>query len=140
MIPVTAAGGVIFRIVSKRTEVLLIRRNGLWDLPKGKLEPGESVAGCAVREVSEELGIAPPMVACSLEATWHAYVMEGESIGKTTHWFLMVSNAASFVPQSEEFIEEVRWVGLDDATSIVAFDNLKIVLERTQVVLDAVIT
>lgn len=140
MIPVTAAGGVIFRIVSKKTEVLLIRRNGLWDLPKGKLEPGESVAGCAVREVSEELGIAPPMVACSLEATWHAYVMEGESIGKTTHWFLMVSNAASFVPQSEEFIEEVRWVGLDDATSIVAFDNLKIVLERTQVVLDAVIT
>lgn len=137
MIPVTAAGGVIFRIVPSGTEVLVIRRNGHWDLPKGKLEPGESVAGCAVREVSEELGIPPPMVACSLDATWHSYAMDGASIGKTTHWFLMVSNATSFVPQAEEFIEEVRWVDIQAAYSMVAFDNLKVVLERSHRVLSA---
>lgn len=138
MIPVTAAGGVIFRIVADGTEVLLIRRNGYWDIPKGKLEPDESVAGCAVREVSEELGIAPPMIVCSLDATWHSYVMDGESIGKTTHWFLMISEARSFIPQAEEFIDEVRWVDLQSAASMVAFDNLKVVLERTATVLSAV--
>lgn len=139
MIPVTAAGGVIFRIASGVTEVLLIRRNGNWDIPKGKLEPDESVAACAVREVSEELGIAPPMIVCSLDATWHSYVMDGESIGKTTHWFLMISDARSFVPQSEEFIDEVRWVELQAATTMVAFDNLKVVLERTAAVLADVV-
>ncbi len=135
MIPVTAAGGVIFRKDAAGIQVLIIRRNGHWDLPKGKLEPGESVQACGVREVSEELGIDPPIIVCSLDATWHTYEMEGESYGKTTHWFLMISNASSFVPQAEEFIEEVRWIGINTALDLVAFENLRIVLERAKTVL-----
>jgi 8-oxo-dGTP pyrophosphatase MutT (NUDIX family) len=135
MIPVTAAGGVVFRVDPSGIQVLVIRRNGNWDLPKGKLELGESVQLCAVREVSEELGIPHPMVVCSLDATWHTYSMEGESYGKTTHWFLMISLATTFVPQVEEFIEEVLWIGIDEAIGLVAFNNLKIVLERTKAVL-----
>jgi len=135
MIPVTAAGGVIFRMDAAGIQVLTIRRNGNWDLPKGKMEAGETVQSCAVREVSEELGIAPPIIVCSLDATWHMYEMEGESYGKTTHWFLMVSNAETFIPQTEELIEEVRWVGLDVALDLVAFENLRMVLRRVKTVL-----
>jgi 8-oxo-(d)GTP phosphatase len=135
MVPVMAAGGVIFRKDKAGIQVLIIRRNGHWDLPKGKLEPGETVQYCAVREVSEELGIPHPMVVCSLDATWHTYMMDGESYGKTTHWFLMISPARAFTPQAEEFIEEVRWSAIDEALGLVAFENLKIVLERAKTVL-----
>jgi len=135
MVPVTAAGGVIFRIDAVGIQVLTIRRNGNWDLPKGKMEAGETIQFCAVREVSEELGIAPPIIVCSLDATWHMYEMDGESYGKTTHWFLMISNAESFTPQTEELIEEVRWVRLDVAQDLVAFENLRIVLRRVETVL-----
>ena len=48
---VEAAGGVV---VNDRGEYLMIHRNGRWDLPKGHVEPGESTAECAVREVAEE--------------------------------------------------------------------------------------
>jgi 8-oxo-(d)GTP phosphatase len=130
MVPVTAAGGVIFRKSANGIHVVLIRRNGYWDLPKGKLETGESVQHCAVREVSEELGIPPPMVICSLDTTRHSYEMEGELFGKTTHWYLMITGATSFVPQAEELIEEVRWVEINESLRLVAFENLRIVLER----------
>lgn len=135
MIPLTAAGGVIYRKDGNGIQVVLIRRNGHWDLPKGKLERGESVQACAVREVSEELGITPPFIVCSLDATWHVYEMAGESYGKTTHWFLMISNATVYAPQAEEQVEEVIWTGIDDALRMVAFENLRIVLDRVKGVL-----
>ncbi len=131
---VTAAGGVLFRIKGEHVEVLLIRRNGHWDLPKGKLEEGESIAGCAVREVAEEVGVPPPLVAHGLDATWHSYEMGGQFYAKTTHWFLMLSSAKRFRPQHEEQIESTRWVALDKAKRQVGFDNLRIVLERAGLV------
>ena len=56
---IRAAGGLLIRSGKEfdATEMLLIFRNSVWDLPKGKLEEGESVPECAVREVSEEIGL-----------------------------------------------------------------------------------
>ena len=51
---IEAAGGLV---VDDAAKVLMIFRNGRWDLPKGKLEPGERIEDCAVREVSEECGL-----------------------------------------------------------------------------------
>ena len=132
MVAVTAAGGVIYRLNAHGAEVLLIRRRGFWDLPKGKLEAGESVQECAVREVSEELGIAPPMIVSTLDATWHRYELDGISYSKTTHWYLMVSHADNFSPQHEEMIEEARWFPLEEALGLVAFENLRVVLDRVR--------
>ena len=49
----TAAGG----IVVEQEKLLLIRKNGKWDFPKGKKEQGELIEECAVRETSEETGL-----------------------------------------------------------------------------------
>ena len=49
-----AAGGVV---VNSNKERLFIHRFGRWDLPKGKLEKGESPAEAALREVYEETGL-----------------------------------------------------------------------------------
>lgn len=139
MIPFTAAGGVLFRVVSPgNIDVLLIKRNNLWDLPKGKLEVGESVQACAVREVSEELGIPMPSIICSLDATLHTYELDDELIAKTTFWYLMYAAEQSYKPQTEEGITEVKWVSLPEAFSMVAFENLRMVLRRAADVLATV--
>jgi 8-oxo-dGTP pyrophosphatase MutT (NUDIX family) len=135
MTKIVAAGGVLFRRSSSNVEVLLIKRNGNWDIPKGKMELDESIPACAVREVSEELGIDLPMIVRPLGQTEHNYLIEKEKIHKTTHWFLMYSDAKEFNLQSIEGITNVKWLSLEKAMSQVAYDNLQIVLERADAAL-----
>jgi 8-oxo-dGTP pyrophosphatase MutT (NUDIX family) len=129
-IEIQACGGVLFRVKDAVVEVLLIYRRNFWDIPKGKLEDGESVAMCAVREVSEEVGIPLPMVVTSLCSTRHTYRQSSVMIKKTTDWFVMVTQSDTFSPQQEEEIDEVRWINLNEAKNMVGFHNLRIVLDR----------
>ncbi len=105
---VQAAGGVVADPQGRR---LMIRRNGRWDLPKGHVEPGESIACCAAREIAEETGVAAEVVA-PLCATWHAYWFPKTQRWelKRTHWFLLRSSGCdTLAPQTEEGIERVVW-------------------------------
>ncbi len=126
----TAAGGVLFREGDDGPEVLLIYRRGVWDLPKGKLEKGESVEECARREVAEEVGCELPEILADLPDTWHEYTQKGTDYGKTTHWFVMQSEAnGSLEPQKSEGIEKVEWVGAEVAVEKVGYENLMDVLK-----------
>lgn len=132
---VIAAGGVLFRNISgdSEPEIVLIFRRGVWDLPKGKLEEGESIRECAAREVAEEIGIAEaPLVVAKLGDTYHEYDMDATHFGKTTHWFAMKvpsSKKLQFHPQKEENIERVTWQTLGKAKEQVGYENLFNVLE-----------
>lgn len=125
---VRAAGGVVFRLNNATPEVLLILRRGLWDLPKGKLDPGESIPHCAAREVAEETGIGFPMIIAGLSDTVHQYTEKGRQLQKHTSWFVMITQKEQATPQQEEQISEVRWVSLNEAIQRVGFENLKNVL------------
>ncbi|MCH8495589.1 MAG: NUDIX domain-containing protein [Balneolales bacterium] len=114
--------------VVSELEVLLIKRNGFWDIPKGKREHGESLPMCAAREVAEETGIEIPSIVELLTSTQHAYEQNAESILKTTWWFVMITKSVDFKPQLEEGIEEISWVKLPKALELVEFDNLREVL------------
>lgn len=110
-VPVEAGGGLV---ASPRGEVLMIFRNGRWDLPKGKLEPGEEIAECAVREVEEECGITGLTAGKLLTRTYHLYEWGGTWILKRTTWFAMANDGAgALVPQTEEGISEIRWIAAD---------------------------
>lgn len=86
MKPVIACGGVV---VNHQNELLMIHRNGRWDFPKGKLEEGESLSECAVREVMEETGI-DGIATCGLpHTTKHIYNIYGSWEIKTTYWYSM---------------------------------------------------
>lgn len=127
---IEAGGGVLFRNRNRHVEVLLIKRNGIWDLPKGKLEPDENIAECAVREVSEEVGIPFPDIHKFLCETYHEYIESEEKVGKKTYWYSMVVNKESTpVPQTEEGITEVLWMDITAARQMVGFENLKKVLD-----------
>lgn len=106
-IRVKAAGGVV---LDEQGRLLAIRRLGLWDLPKGKVDPGESLAEAAVREVEEECGVRDLVLGDHLQRTWHTYPRNGRQYLKSTDWYLMRTTAGQeLVPQLEEGIEEVRW-------------------------------
>lgn len=108
---IQAAGGLIR---NEKDETLLIFRRGKWDLPKGKLDPGETLEQCAVREVLEETGLQANLVA-PLLITYHTYHQGTSFILKESHWYTMkTASHQSLVPQTEEDIEQVKWV--DDAS------------------------
>jgi len=122
---VEAAGGLV---ENRQGEWLFIHRNGMWDLPKGKLEKGESIEACAVREVAEECGIAEPSIIRPLSTTYHTYVIKGQRILKPTYWYLMKSEDNSeLVPQTEEGITQVKWIPTQEALELAkhSFGSIK---------------
>ncbi len=106
--PVTAAGGVV---VNEHGEILLIYRREKWDLPKGKMEEGETPEYCAGREVAEETGLTDLELQKFLITTYHTYTEKGRKILKDTHWYLFQARGAqTLVPQQEEEISAIEWV------------------------------
>lgn len=109
---IEAAGGLV---QNAKKEYLFIFRKGKWDLPKGKIEKGESIKEGAVREVEEECGIRGLSIIRELPATYHTYFIGNKNILKPTYWFEMkCTDEAKLVPQAEEGITEVRWIASKD--------------------------
>ena len=112
---IKAAGGLVH---TDDDEILLIFRNGKWDLPKGKLDPGEELEACAVRELKEETGLENVKPEKPLCITYHTYHQQGKFILKESHWFLMkAERQGNFIPQVEEGIEKVQWVPVEKLAS-----------------------
>jgi 8-oxo-dGTP pyrophosphatase MutT (NUDIX family) len=102
-----AAGGLVR---NHQGEILMIRRKGKWDLPKGKLDPGEKPAQAALREVAEETGVSDLVAGPKLLETFHVYTERKVRVLKCTHWFIMDSTGQSLLkPQLEEQISQVEW-------------------------------
>lgn len=103
-----AAGGLV---TNQKDEVLLIFRRGKWDLPKGKLDEGEKLHDCAIREVEEETGLRNIKLISPLVITWHTYHEGSKFILKESHWYTMkVMSDQKLIPQTEEDIQEIKWV------------------------------
>ncbi|HLR90354.1 MAG TPA: NUDIX hydrolase [Balneolaceae bacterium] len=132
-IEIEAAGGAVCRFLNHKPQVLLIRRNGIWDLPKGKKEPGESAMECARREVEEETGIRGIILKEYLGTTRHSYQQDGQNIEKKTFWYLMkAEDDKKLLPQKEEGITQVAWTNLEEALKQVGFQNLREILEKVR--------
>jgi 8-oxo-dGTP pyrophosphatase MutT (NUDIX family) len=63
-------------------------RGELWVLPKGQLEPNESSADAAVREVYEETGVRTRVVVTFGDVRY-VYTWEGERVFKVVSFFLL---------------------------------------------------
>ena len=103
------AGGGLVR--DRAGRYLFMLRRGKWDLPKGKLDPGETIEQCALREVGEETGLTDVRLDGPLLVTYHTYDESGHHILKETHWYRMsLLSEQAAVPQQEEQITELKWV------------------------------
>lgn len=129
--PVQAAGALVWRLnAKKKLEVLLVHRPGYddWSWPKGKLDPGESLAVCAVREVAEETGTA---VVLGQPLTKVCY-RNGGGRRKEVHYWAAVpadDDAASLAarlpvtPASRREVDDVRWLEVKEAKKLLTYKH-----------------
>lgn len=122
---VAAAGGIVVRYNSPAPDILLILRNGNWELPKGKCDENETARQCAEREVAEETGIQDLDVFHEIGTTIHTYERKGYCCVKYTTWFLMRSRATDFLPQADEGIRQVVWAPWPEAQQRLAYSSLR---------------
>jgi len=108
--------------------VLVIYRRGWWDLPKGKMDEGETIENCALREVEEETGLTGlrmvkplPVLSWGQPCTFHTYGQNQQLILKRTWWFVMrAAVPQSLELQAEEDITDARWVNREEVVSLYA--------------------
>lgn len=131
-ISIQAAGGVVVQ----KNKLLFIFRNEKWDLPKGKIDKGETAREAAIREVEEECGISGHSIVKRLHSTYHMYISpykksKGEWVFKETFWFEMKYNGEmTGIPQLEEGITQVKWFSKKQLDEVWAntYENLKSVI------------
>jgi 8-oxo-dGTP pyrophosphatase MutT (NUDIX family) len=129
-----SAGGVVVRIVRGRAMVAAIRPQGkpegTWALPKGNLDPGESPAETAVREVWEETGVHGRLVE-KLGDVRYVYTASweggsGERIFKVVSFFLLRAGRGRIGEIDEAMrieVAEARWLPLDEAPRLLSYDG-----------------
>jgi 8-oxo-dGTP pyrophosphatase MutT (NUDIX family) len=122
-----SAGGVLVRRLRGRWWVAAIRPNGkpegVWALPKGLIDPGETGAETAVREVAEETGLTGRLEG-KLGDVRYVYTRGGERIFKVVSFFLLrwrSGRIGELPPGMENEVAEARWLPLDDAPRLLAY-------------------
>lgn len=130
---IEAAGGCVF---NAQNELLVIYRRGSWDLPKGKIDSGETPEQAAVREVEEETGIGEISLGNFLGHTYHTYRDPKERrILKRTYWYRMQTPQSNLTPQTEEDIEIAAWVlpgPFLDQPKLEIYRSIKEVIEKVK--------
>lgn len=109
---IVAAGGIIY---NNKNEILTIFRNSFWDLPKGKVDQGETIEQAALREVEEETGAKTKLKNATALRTYHCYMMKGKDCIKETYWYDMdLVSDSDLKPQAEENILAIKWMNKAD--------------------------
>jgi len=127
---IIAAGGIV---MNPKQEILWIFRRGFWDLPKGKLDLGETIPQCALREVQEETGINNIQLNELITITYHDYFDKylNTQVTKETHWYNMIIQDLQYgIPQIEEDIEKMEWFSIDalEIPMQHTYENIKLVI------------
>lgn len=114
-IKIRAAGG----IVEREDKFLAIKRKGLWDIPKGKIDFGENRKAACLREIEEECGIKGHEIVAPLTHTHHVMMYKGRKALKKTYWFLLsYDGPKETFPQEEEGITKAKWMSYEKLMTI----------------------
>ena len=126
---IEAAGGLV---LNSNKEILFIFRRGKWDLPKGKMEAGETPEICAEREIEEETGVDQLKLINKIIDTYHIYEERGVQILKKTYWFYFTTSfEGTAKPQTEEDITGISWINKENLDTPLAdtYDSIMDVIE-----------
>lgn len=126
-LPVIVAGGGL--VYNPKKEILFIYRNGKWDLPKGKIEKGEDIQTCAVREVEEETGVTGIEIKKFITRTYHVFKRNDKYRLKETYWYEMYTDFdGPLIPQENEGIKKVKWKDFQKTQEALekSYNNIKL--------------
>lgn len=131
-----SAGGVAFRKRKKQIEVALISAgdNNRWQLPKGIVDKGESTEEAAVREVREEAGIDSAIVGrIDKVEYWYFWNEDGQRVRyhKFVYFYLLRYESGDVRDHDDE-VNEARWVEIDEAIKLLAFNSEKKIVEKAK--------
>tara|TARA_R110002072_G_scaffold131586_1_gene271248 strand:+ start:58783 stop:59406 length:624 start_codon:yes stop_codon:yes gene_type:complete len=127
---VEAGGGMVF---NDKKEILFIRRNSKWDLPKGKKEKGETHEEAAIRETMEETGVQDLEVNRFITKTYHVFKRNDKYRLKVTYWYEMyTSYDGELVPETNEGIKKVRWKNFEKTQKALqdSYENIKLLFPK----------
>jgi 8-oxo-dGTP pyrophosphatase MutT (NUDIX family) len=126
----TSAGGVVYRTVDGRTEIVLVHRRQppLWALPKGKPDAGETMEQTALRETREETGLAVELEA-PIRAISYVFVRGRTRFHKTVRFFLMRPVGGALADHDHEF-DEVAWLQVEEALQLMTHATERAVVEE----------
>ena len=131
-----SAGGVAFRERGEQVEVALISvgDEARWQLPKGLVDKGESTDDAAVREVREEAGINAEVVErIDKVEYWYFWNEEGRRVRyhKFVYFYLLRYKSGDVRDHDSE-VNEARWVEINEALQLMAFDSERKVVEKAK--------
>jgi ADP-ribose pyrophosphatase YjhB (NUDIX family) len=133
----TSAGGIVFRKLDDRIDVALIartspRRRIIWALPKGWVEPGETIPDAALREIREETGLTGRLVEPLGQIEYSFYSPEDSArIQKTVHFFLVEFLSGDTADHDHE-VDEARWWPLDAALAQMTYQSERQLMEKAR--------
>ncbi|WP_315973791.1 NUDIX hydrolase [Glutamicibacter sp. M10] len=109
---IIAAGAIPWRILDGKLQVLLIHRPKYddWSWPKGKLDPGESIAECAIREVREEIGLR---IALGIPLSATAYSVKNKS--KVVYYWAAKTDPLTVIQPDGGECDETKWMSVKKA-------------------------
>lgn len=125
-----SCGAIVYRKFHGNTEILLIRhiKSGYWSFPKGHVEPGETEAETAKREIKEETGV-DVLIDTGFRET--VTFSPRRDTSKTVVYFVGLAVNHDLVPQKEE-ISELRWVEIGQAMSALTYENDKLIVSKAK--------
>ena len=143
-----SAGGVLVRRLRGRWMMAAIRpagrQPGLWALPKGRIDEGESGEATALREVAEETGAHGRSLGKLGDVryvfTWPPKPAEGERIFKVVSFFLVLyegGRLGDLPPAFQHEVVEVRWLPLDEAPELLTYGGEKDMARKARTVLES---
>lgn len=132
----TSAGGVVYRRTPAGLEIVLAHRRSpaLWALPKGTPAGDESVEQTALRETSEETGLAV-QIEQPIGPISYTFVRGSTRYHKTVHFFLMRPVGGDLDDHDHEF-DECRWIAIPEALKLMSYPTERQVVEQAEQILE----
>jgi len=125
---IEASGGIV---KNNFDQLLFIFRLGKWDLPKGKIEKGETKEFAALREVKEECGFKTLFLGKEIKTTYHLYTEGQHEVLKISYWYEMYSTDTELTPQTDEDITGLKWVVKDELNLVLGdtYPNISLLVD-----------
>ncbi len=130
MVHEKSCGAIVYRKHHGNIEILLIKHvnSGHWSFPKGHVEENETEVETARREIKEETGL-DVIIDPTFRETVTYYPRKDAH--KIVVYFIARAKSYDYTPQEEE-IAEIRWVDVGHATTILTYENDKLIVNKAK--------